>query len=109
MPATPVPPQITPVPVIPNDIQPAKLDTLHHVQEPIPAVRPPILPLFQEPQAYPGTAYGVIQRNHPVPAQAPRPGLNVIDDDENEFIANVFCFGAFADKRDEVVYNNLTG
>ena len=104
-----MPAQITPVLVISNNIQSAKPDAPHHLQEPIPAVRPPILPLFQVPPAYPGTAYGVIQRNHPVPAQAPRPGLNVIDDDENEFIVNVFCFGAFADKRDEVVYNNLTG
>ena len=40
---------------------------------------------------------------------AKRPGLNVIDDDENKSIANLFCFGAFADKRDGVVYNDLTG
>ncbi len=109
MSATPVPPQITPVPVIANDIQPAKLDAPHYMQEPIPAVRPPILPLFQAPPAYPGPAYGAIQGNHPVPAQAPHPGPNVIDDDKNESIPNVFCFGAFADKRDGVVYNNLTG
>ena len=32
---------------------------------------------------------------------------NVIDDDES--IANVFCYGAFADKRSGVVYNDLTG
>jgi hypothetical protein len=31
----------------------------------------------------------------------------IIDDDES--IANVFCYGAFADKRSGVVYNNLTG
>jgi hypothetical protein len=104
MPATPVPPQITPVPVIPHDIQPAKLNALHHVQEPIPAIRPHILPLFQAPPADPGLAYGAIQGNHP-----PRPGTNVIDDDKNESIANVFCFGAFADKRDGAVYNDLTG
>ena len=55
-------------------------------------------PLFQAPPAYPGPAYGAIQGNHP-----PRPGSNVIDDDETESITNVFCFGAFADKRDGVV------
>jgi hypothetical protein len=104
MPATLVPPQITPVPVTRYDIPPAKLGALHHVQEPIPAVRPLILPLFQAPPAYPGPAYGAIQGNHP-----PRLGLNVIDDDKNESITNVFCFGAFADKRDGVVYNDLTG
>ncbi len=33
---------------------------------------------------------------------------NVILDDSDEFIANVFCFGAFTDKHFGVVYNNLT-
>ena len=80
------------------------------VLEPIPNVRPPpLLPLFQEPPAYPGPAYGAIQGNHPVPVQALRPGPNVIDGDKNESIANIFCFGAFADKRDGVVYNDLMG
>jgi hypothetical protein len=91
-PATTVLPQITPVPVVPHDVKP------------IPAVRPPILPLFQAPPAYPGPAYGAIQGNHPQ-----RLDLNVIDDDETESITNIFCFGAFADKRDGVVYNDLTG
>ena len=91
-PATTVPPQILPVPVVPHDVQP------------IPAVRPPILPLFQAPPAYPGPTYGAIQGNHP-----PRLGPNVIDDDETKSIANVFCFRAFADKRDGVEYNDLTG
>ncbi len=31
------------------------------------------------------------------------------DEDDNETIANLFCFGAFADKHSGVVYNNLTG
>ncbi len=109
MSVTRVPPQTTPVPVIPNDIQSTKLDAPHHVQAPIPAVRPPILPLFQVPSAYPGPAYGAVQGNHPVPAQDLCPGPNVIDDDENKSIMNVFCFGAFADNRDGVVYNDLTG
>ena len=67
------------------------------------------LPLFQEPPAYPGPVYGVIQGNHPVPAHTPRPGPKVIDDDKTESIVNLFCFGAFADKRDGVVYNDLMG
>jgi hypothetical protein len=91
-PATTVPPQITPVPVVPHDVQP------------IPAVWPPILPLFQAPPAYSGPAYGAVQGNHP-----PCLGPNVIDDDETKSIVNVFCFGAFADKRDGVVYNDFTG
>ncbi len=32
-----------------------------------------------------------------------------IADDCNETIANVFCFGAFADQHSGVVYNNLMG
>jgi hypothetical protein len=31
----------------------------------------------------------------------------IVDDDES--IANVFCYGAFADKRSGIVYNDLTG
>jgi hypothetical protein len=31
------------------------------------------------------------------------------DKDKDKTIANVFCFGAFADKHSGVVYNNLTG
>jgi hypothetical protein len=37
----------------------------------------------------------------------PRPTF--IDDINDESIANVFCFGAFADKNTGVVYNNCTG
>jgi hypothetical protein len=33
--------------------------------------------------------------------------VNLIPD--NKLIANVFCFGAFADKINGVVYNDLTG
>jgi len=35
---------------------------------------------------------------------------NLIGDDEDNYsIANVFCFGAFADKQDGVMYNDCTG
>ena len=35
---------------------------------------------------------------------------NLIGDDEDDAsIANVFCFGAFADKQSGVMYNDLTG
>jgi hypothetical protein len=34
---------------------------------------------------------------------------NFIDDIENHSLANIFCFGAFADKTTGVVYNNCTG
>jgi hypothetical protein len=35
--------------------------------------------------------------------------FNLIDDVDNHSIANVFCFGAFAEKVTGVVYNNCTG
>ncbi len=34
---------------------------------------------------------------------------NIIPDLEDESIANVFCFGAFADKKTGVLYNDCTG
>jgi hypothetical protein len=34
---------------------------------------------------------------------------NVIDNDSNESIANVFCFGLFADKNTGVAYHDMTG
>ena len=59
----------------------------------------PVLPLFDRPPPYNGPAYGATA------------GPNVIDDTSSadETIANVFCFGAFADKVSGVVYNDLTG
>jgi len=62
---------------------------------PIAQVNPPILPLFNKVPPYPGPAYNAMM--------CP----NIIADDES--IANVFCFGAFADKITGVVYNDLTG
>jgi hypothetical protein len=44
---------------------------------------------------------------HNVLLQQPLPCL--IDDNGNESIANVFCFGAFADRHSGIVYNNLVG
>jgi hypothetical protein len=48
----------------------------------------------------------------PVPEDFDPPpliGPNIIQDDTNESIANVFCYGASADKQSGVVYNDLTG
>ena len=55
-----------------------------------------ILPIFIEPPPYQGPAYGARQ-NEP----------NLVPNDES--IANVFCFGAFADEITGAMYNNLTG
>jgi hypothetical protein len=66
---------------------------------PVPQIAPPVLPLFVPDiiPAYPGPAHGV------------QPGPNVIADDGDESIANIFCFGAFADKNSGIIYHNLTG
>jgi hypothetical protein len=36
-------------------------------------------------------------------------GPNYIADKDNSTDSNIFCFGAFADKRSGIIYNNLTG
>jgi hypothetical protein len=46
---------------------------------------------------------------YPRPAYSTRPGQNVILNDGNKSIANLFCFGAFADRNSGIVYNNLIG
>jgi hypothetical protein len=59
---------------------------------PILQIAPPVLPLFV-----------------PNGIQDVHTGPNVIVDDGDESIANIFCFGAFADKTSGVVYHDLTG
>jgi hypothetical protein len=60
---------------------------------------PPVLPLFTPNviSAYPGLAHGV------------QTGPNVIADDGDESIANIFCFGVFTNKNSGIVYHDLTG
>ena len=36
-------------------------------------------------------------------------GPHIVDDEDDESIANIFCFGAFADKNSGIVYHDLTG
>ncbi len=47
-------------------------------------------------------------KEQPSPVQATNLP-NLIGDDGNESIANVFCFGAFAKKNSGIVYHDLTG
>jgi hypothetical protein len=56
---------------------------------------PPILPIFKDVPIYPGLAYCTSQ------------GTNIITNDDNELIANMFRFGAFADKYSGIVYHDL--
>jgi hypothetical protein len=54
------------------------------IPAPVPQVAPPLLPLFVEPWPYPRPAY--------------RAHLDVALIPDDKSIANVFCFGAFANK-----------
>ncbi len=56
-----------------------------------------MLPLFDEARTYPGPAYNA--------STSPA----IIEENHDESIANVFCFGAFANKVTGVIYNDLTG
>ncbi len=61
--------------------------------------------------AYPGLAYGRRQDPQWICVQedlVQHPNLIRMDDDDAT-IANIFCFGAYADKTSEIVYNDLTG
>jgi hypothetical protein len=63
----------------------------------VPAVNPEVLPLFDKARPYPGPAYNTLTS----PA--------MIEEDDDVSIANVFCFGTFADKIMGVIYNDLMG
>jgi hypothetical protein len=64
---------------------------------PVAQIAPPVLPILQEVLVYPGPAFRT------------NIGPNIIADNNNESIANVFCFGAFADKNSGILYQDLTG
>ncbi len=64
---------------------------------PLAQLMPLILPIFNNILIYPSPAYCTSQ------------GPNIITDNNNKSITNVFCFGAFADKNSGIVYHNLTG
>ncbi len=59
----------------------------------VPQIAPQVLPIFDDPPPFNGPAYA--QQN-----------AHVIPNDKS--IANVVCFGAFADKISGLVYNDLT-
>jgi hypothetical protein len=65
----------------------------------IPQIAPPVLPLFTPD----------IILDYPSPAYGTQQGPNVIADDSDESIANIFCFGTFANKYSGIVYHDLTG
>jgi hypothetical protein len=58
---------------------------------------PPTLPIINELPVHPGQAYsGTLEPD-------------LIGSNEDKLIANIFCFGAFADKNKSIVYHDLTG
>jgi hypothetical protein len=67
--------------------------------EPVPQIAPLVLPLC-EPDVIPA---------YPGPANSVQQSPNVITDDGNESIANIFCFGAFSNRHSGIIYHNLTG
>ena len=68
---------------------PVKKNDAHLQVEPVPV----ILPFDNAPPEY-----------QPLP-----PGPNLIANDEDQSIANIFCFGAFTDKQSGIVYHDNTG
>jgi hypothetical protein len=81
------------------------------VPQPIPQINVPIIPIGHEMRAYPGPAYGRRQDPHWINVReesVQQPNLIGMDGND-QTIANVFCFGAFADKTSGIVYNDLTG
>jgi hypothetical protein len=64
---------------------------------PVAQIAPPVLPLFDAIPNYPG------------PGLAAQQGPTIIFDNDKESTANIFCFGAFADRNSGIVYHDLTG
>jgi hypothetical protein len=56
-----------------------------------------------------GAITPAIQIDIPPPIVITERHQNIIPDDSDASIANVFCYGAFADKRTGVMYNDMTG
>jgi hypothetical protein len=65
----------------------------------VPQIAPPVLPIV-EPNIIPA---------FPGPAYCARQGPNVIADNTDETVANIFCFRVFANRHSGIVYHELTG
>ncbi len=65
--------------------------------QPAAQIKPPVLPILNEGSVYPDPAYGMTSRP------------NLIGSDKDKSIANIFCFGAFVDKNNGIVYHDLMG
>ena len=72
-----------------------RTDAINSPPSPVAQPLPPVLPLFDQ---------GPVQRR----TQPTSPHV-IVDDDDDTSGANIFCFGAFADRTSGIVYHDLTG
>jgi hypothetical protein len=72
---------------------PVKTNDPHVQVEPVPVILQPVPIILPFPPKY-----------QPLP-----PGPNLIADDKDQSIANIFCFGAFPNKQSGIVYHDNTG
>jgi hypothetical protein len=74
---------------------------------PSPQLEDPVLPLFQESQAYPGPAYGAMHGD--ASSNSSRHcTANIIEDNDSPCKTDLFFFATFANKNTRTLYNNLT-
>jgi hypothetical protein len=74
--------------------KPTRNGTATNIPVQVAQIAPPILPLFGR---------------NPVRRQLDNKGPNIIIDEDDLSTANIFCFGAFADKTSGIMYHDLTG
>jgi hypothetical protein len=68
---------------------------IHEAPALVPEIAPLVLPVFDAPCPFHNPTYSAHHNAHVIP--------------NNKSIANIFCYGAFADEISGVVYNDLTG
>jgi hypothetical protein len=74
--------------------KPMRNGTATNIPVPVAQIAPPLLPLFG---------------GNPIRRQLDNKGPNIIIDEDDLSMANIFCFGAFTDKTSGIVYHDLTG
>ncbi len=71
--------------------------------------RPPLLPMPTQPLLRSHNSTSEYMYAPLVNDDTLNNGPNYIADEDNSTDSNIFCFGAFADKRSGIIYNDLTG
>ena len=93
-------------PKIPNQRIPQESQRNNNDVLPVPL--PPVEPQIEDGNMDDGSDDSELWQ-HFLPPVNTGARTNVIDDDSEDTIANVFCFGAFADKNTGVMYHDMTG